>query len=64
MSLKKCFRCRAESFQTWDICSDDNVGREVCIECDIKLNELVLMFMGFKDWQEKIEKYKETLREE
>ncbi len=53
----KCVRCGNKASQQWQICSDDNTFRPICDECDIKLNELVLDFMNFKDKSEKIEKY-------
>jgi len=33
--------------------------RPLCLACDVALNELVLQWMGFPDWQEKIARYKE-----
>lgn len=58
----KCFRCNNASTYQWNICADDNIYRPICIECDIKLNTLVLKFMGFKDWREKIAKYWKKLK--
>lgn len=55
----KCYRCGAQAEYQWQICSDGNVYRPVCPACDIALNELVLQFMGFPDWRDKIEAYKE-----
>ena len=53
----KCFRCGNQANQQWNICADKGQFRPICKECDIKLNELVLKFMGFKDWKSKIKEY-------
>lgn len=58
----KCYRCNAEAEHTWNICSDGNKKRYVCTECDIKLNELVLKFMGFRQWRSKLERYTKKRR--
>jgi hypothetical protein len=46
-----CFRCGAPASQQWNICSDGNLYRPICLECDIQLNALVLHFMGFEHWR-------------
>jgi len=58
----KCFRCGKQAESQWQICADDRIYRPICRECDIALNEMVLKWMGFPDWKEKIEKYKEAVR--
>jgi hypothetical protein len=58
----KCFHCGAKAKHQWQICSDDNIYRPICSECDIALNEMVLKWMGFKDWKEKIDEYKQKDR--
>lgn len=55
----KCFRCGKQATYQWNICSDDNVYRPICTECDIALNQLALVFMKFPNWQDKIDKYKQ-----
>lgn len=55
----KCFRCGNQAVHQWQICADDNVYRPICLECDIALNEMVLKWMGFSNWKEKIERYRE-----
>ena len=55
---KKCYRCGKKSSQTWNICSDGNKPRMICRDCDFELNELVLRFMGFRDWKSKMQRYK------
>jgi hypothetical protein len=54
----KCFRCGAQAKYQWQICSDGNVYRPLCTACDIEMNELVLKFMKFPDWEIKINNYK------
>ncbi len=54
----KCFRCQQPAIFQWQICSDKNTFRPICLSCDIALNEMVLKFMGFENWEEKIQKYK------
>ena len=41
-----CQRCGKPSVTQWQICATGNKWAGVCIECDIKLNELVVEFMG------------------
>ena len=54
----KCFRCGGKGSQTWNICADGNKERSVCDACDVALNTMVLIFMGFRNWKSKIKKYK------
>ena len=54
---KKCFRCGNVARYQWQICSDDNQYRPICKECDIELNKVVLQFMKFPDWENKLEAY-------
>lgn len=60
----KCFRCGKKPTQQWQICSDGNQYRPICVECDIELNRLALNFMGFNDIEEKMEKYERKMNEE
>jgi len=57
----KCSRCGKQAKYQWQICSDGNQYRPICEDCDVALNEMVLRFIGFPDWQEKIEAYKKSL---
>ena len=59
----KCFRCGKPAKYQWEICSDGNQYRPICENCDIELNRTVLQFMGFKDWEAKIELYRKRLTE-
>lgn len=54
-----CARCASPSVHQWQVCADDNVYRGLCSDCDVKLNAMVLKWMGFKDWKQKITKYNE-----
>lgn len=60
---KKCTRCGRPARFQWQICSDGNVYRPLCGECDIALNEIVLKWAGFPDWEEKIMRYRERVDE-
>lgn len=58
----RCFRCGEKAVHQWNICADENVYRPICADCDVKLNAVVLRFMGFKDWKEKMKRYKERIQ--
>lgn len=66
MAIKyRCYKCKKlfnkNKVQTWNVCSDGNKKRLVCTKCDIELNEMVLKFIGFRNWKSKIKKYKEKM---
>lgn len=42
-----CFRCGQPALHQWSACSDGNLWRPLCLECDVALNRLVLEWMGF-----------------
>lgn len=58
----KCFRCDNKATYQWQICADGNQYRPICKQCDIELNEIVLKWMGFEDWQIKIDDYKKVIK--
>lgn len=62
--IKKCncFRCGAPAKFQWQICSDKNLYRPICEECDIELNYLVLLFMKFGDAEGKIIDYMKRVK--
>jgi hypothetical protein len=60
----KCIRCGKRAVHQWQICSDGNQYRPICLECDIEMNEMVLKWIGFPDWAEKMDKYRKTCYEE
>jgi hypothetical protein len=41
----KCVRCPRRAHATWQICSDGNLHRPLCVECDIELNRMVLAWV-------------------
>ena len=55
---KRCFRCDKPARFQWQICSDGNQWRPICAGCDVALNRLVLRWMGFDDWREKLAAYR------
>ena len=57
----KCARCGKQAMFQWNICSDNNLFRPICKECDLELNEFMLKWIGFPDWEEKLNKYREIL---
>jgi len=58
-----CCRCGQKARYQWSICSDDNLWRPLCIECDIAMNKMVLEFIGFNDSKDKIKQYIELLND-
>lgn len=47
----RCIRCGAPAMFQWQICSDGNQHRPLCLDCDVALNRLVLDWMGHPDAQ-------------
>ncbi len=52
-----CARCGKPAMHQWQICSDGNIWRPVCKECDILLNDMVLEFMRGPEREEKLQRY-------
>ena len=52
-----CTRCGSPSRFQWQICSDGNLYRPLCAACDVELNRMVLEWVGFPDWREKLARY-------
>lgn len=59
-----CARCGGKATHQWQICSDGNLWRPVCVRCDIDLNAVVLEFMGDPQRQVKIAKYRKRQESE
>lgn len=59
-----CARCGGKATHQWQICSDGNKWRPVCVACDIALNETVLKFMRDGKRKEKIADYRRRQLEE
>lgn len=57
----KCYKCGKRATESWNICADGNKIKYVCRKHNIELNELVLKFMGFRNWKAKMKKYKKGL---
>lgn len=46
ISRLRCIRCGGQAVHQWQICSDGNNWRPLCLACDVALNELVLRWFG------------------
>lgn len=46
-----CIRCGGRATFQWQICSDGNNYRPLCVACDVALNRLVLDWMGHPNAQ-------------
>ena len=46
ISRVPCERCGEPSITQWQICATGNKWAGVCAECDVALNEMVVVFMG------------------
>lgn len=57
-----CVRCRHPASFQWNACSDGNLWRPLCLDCDIELNRMVLTWMGDPDAEAKAERYELTKR--
>lgn len=53
-----CIRCGGQAVHQWQICADGNKQRPLCVDCDIKLNALVLKWARDPDAGKKIAAYK------
>lgn len=53
----KCIRCGSLAKYQWQICSDGNNYRPLCVECDIALNRLVLTWMGHPSAEQTADEY-------
>ena len=53
-----CYRCGKPSRFQWQVCADGNQFRGLCEDCDVALNEMVLVWMNDPDVDEKMEAYR------
>lgn len=60
ISRVACKRCGEPSLHQWQVCSDGNQYRGLCLRCDVELNKLVLKFFKFENWREMLLHYTET----
>lgn len=42
-----CVRCGEPASTTWQVCADQRMLRPLCWECDVALNEMVLLWAGW-----------------
>jgi len=54
----RCIRCGGQAVHQWQICSDFNNWRPICLPCDVALNVLVLEWFGHPWADILIESYK------
>ena len=52
-----CYRCGERSEYQWQVCADDRLYRPLCASCDVKLNRMVLRWMGDPEAEIKVAKY-------
>jgi len=52
-----CVRCGEKAEHQWNVCSDLNLWRPICLKCDVALNRLVLEWMGDPDVESKMAAY-------
>lgn len=57
MARLKCIRCGGQAVHQWQICSDGNRWRPLCLACDIELNALVLDWMRHPRAAELVDAY-------
>jgi hypothetical protein len=56
-----CIRCGKPSVFQWQICSDTRYYRPICIECDMALNAMLLVWFNHPDPKGAMEAYKRKL---
>ena len=57
-----CVRCGARALFQWSACSDGNLWRPLCLDCDVALNRMVLAWMGDPDAEAKADRYEAAKR--
>ena len=45
VSRLPCIRCGEKAVYQWQICSDGNNYRPICVKCDVALNRMILRWM-------------------
>lgn len=53
----RCIRCGDPAIHQWQICSDGNNYRPICLGCDFALNQLVLQFFKHPKTAELMDAY-------
>jgi hypothetical protein len=59
ISKMSCVRCGAQAVYQWQICSEGNNYRPICLPCDIGLNKLALEYMRHPNADELMEAYEQ-----
>jgi hypothetical protein len=61
-SKRKCVRCGLPGHATWDICTDGNKPRVLCVHCDYELNALVMAWARIDKAKQKLSRYARKLK--
>lgn len=57
-----CVRCESPARFQWNACSDGNLWRPLCLDCDIELNRMVLVWMNDPEAEQKAARYEQQKR--
>ena len=57
-----CIRCGKAARFRWNICSDGNRFRPLCLDCDVDLNRMVLEWMRHPEAQDLADRYEREKR--
>lgn len=60
----KCVRCGKRAKFQWQVCSDGNVFRPLCVDCDVELNEMILRWARDPKRRSKMRAYRAKLGKE
>lgn len=58
-----CVRCGAPAVHQWQVCADQRRYRALCLDCDISLNRMVLIWANDPDALAKVTAYEAEQRE-
>ncbi len=59
MRRLSCIRCGGQAVHQWQVCSDGNNWRPLCLPCDIALNEMVLKWFKHPEAKRLAQTYRE-----
>lgn len=62
MRRLRCIRCGQKAVHQWQICSDGNNHRPICLDCDIALNCMVLVWMRHPSAKRLAAEYERRMR--
>lgn len=57
-----CIRCGKPARFQWNVCSDGNRYRPLCLDCDVALNRMVLQWMGHPEADALADRYEAAKR--